>query len=321
MPLEYVRIREPDPGDGIRLKRDILAKVARNPRDGQVRLYPGINTAAHMEKSTSRRVELGHFLQSRRARLVPPPLPPGVRKRRTPGLTREEIAAAANISTTWYTWLEQGRQIRVSSSALLRIADALGLDDAERSYLFTLAEHVLPPRSRGEAVPLALQQMLEGMGLNPVYLTNHCWDVLSWNAAAAHGFIDYGSLTPDSRNVVYDFFAESRRRVEIVDWERHARRIVGEFRASYGRHRDDPRFEPLIARCREVSPQFTLLRNDHEVSERFPGFIELERAALGRLRFSYTSFAPSDAGALRMTIYTPADDRTRTALTEALRPG
>jgi transcriptional regulator with XRE-family HTH domain len=272
-----------------------------------------------MEKSAQRRVELGHFLLRRRARLVPPPQVPGVRRRRIPGLTREEIAAAANISTTWYTWLEQGRQIRVSSPALLRIADALALDDGERSYLFTLAEHVLPHRSRGEDVPVALQQMLEGMGFNPVYLTNHCWDVLLWNPAAAKGFIDYGALAAGTRNVVFDFFAEPQRRLEIVDWERHARRIVAEFRASYGRHPDDPRFEPLIARCREISPQFALLWDDHEVSDRFPGLIEIERPPLGRLRFGYTSFAPSDAGALRMTIYTPADDRTRSALADALR--
>lgn len=250
---------------------------------------------------------------------MPPPQAPGLRRRRTPGLTREEVAGAANISTTWYTWLEQGREIRVSSPALLRIADALELDDGERSYLFTLAEQSLPHRSRGEEVPLALQHMLDGMGLNPVYLTNHCWDVLRWNPAAAKGFIDYGPLTAEPPNLVYDFFAEPRRRLEIVDWERHARRIVAEFRASYGRHPDDPRFEPLIARCRESSPHFALLWSDHEVSDRFPGFIEIERQTLGRLRFSYTSFAPSDAGALRMTIYTPADGRTRSALADALR--
>jgi transcriptional regulator with XRE-family HTH domain len=272
-----------------------------------------------MEKPTQRRLELGHFLQNRRARLEAPPRLPGARKRRTPGLTREEVAASANISTTWYTWLEQGRHIHVSPPALLRIADALALDDGERAYLFRLAEQALPPRSRGEEVPLALQQMLDGMGLNPVYLTNHCWDVLLWNPAAAKGFIDYGPLATGLRNVVYDFFAEPRRRVELVDWERHARRIVAEFRASYGRHSDDPRFEPLIARCREKSPEFARLWEEHEVSERLPGLIEIERPPLGRLRFSYTSFAPSDAGALRMTIYTPADDETRSALAGALR--
>lgn len=272
-----------------------------------------------MKKPTQRRLELGHFLQSRRARLAPPPDAAAVRRRRTAGLTREEVAAAASISTTWYTWLEQGRDIRVSPAALTRISDALKLDDDERSYLFRLAEQAVPRRRSGEEIPVALHRMLDGMGLNPVYLTNHCWDVLLWSPAATVGFIDYGELKPAARNVVYDFFAEPRRRVEFVDWERHARRIVGEFRASYGRHPDDPRFAPLIERCCAVSPEFTRWWEEHDVADRYPGLIERTSPALGRLSFSYTSFAPSDAGALRMTIYTPADARTRTALTEALR--
>jgi transcriptional regulator with XRE-family HTH domain len=272
-----------------------------------------------MQKPTHRRLELGQFLQSRRARLAPPPGAAVVRRRRTAGLTREEVAAAASISATWYTWLEQGRDIRVSPPALGRIADALKLDDGERSYLFTLAEQAVPRRWHGEDVPVALQAMLDGMGLNPVYLTNHCWDVLLWSPAATLGFIDYTDAKPAARNVVYDFFSEPRRRVEFVDWERHARRIVAEFRASYGRHPDDPRFAPLIKRCCEVSSEFARWWAEHEVQDRYPGLIERTSPELGRLSFSYTSFAPSDAGALRMTIYTPADDRTRDALAGALR--
>jgi transcriptional regulator with XRE-family HTH domain len=272
-----------------------------------------------MQKTTHRRLELGHFLQSRRARLAPAADAAVVRRRRTAGLTREEVAAAASISTTWYTWLEQGRDIRVSPQALTRIADALKLDDGERSYLFRLAEQAIPRRWHGEEVPVALQQMLDGMGLNPVYLTNHCWDVLQWSPAAVAGFIDYSQAELADRNVVYDFFADPRRRAEFVDWEGHARRIVGEFRASYGRHPDDPRFAPLIKRCCDVSAEFAQWWEGHEVQDRFPGLIERSSPELGHLRFSYTSFAPSDAGALRMTIYTPADERTRAALAGALR--
>jgi transcriptional regulator with XRE-family HTH domain len=268
---------------------------------------------------TQRRAELGHFLQSRRARLAPPPGAAAGRRRRTAGLTREEVAAAANISTTWYTWLEQGRDIRVSSPALARIADALQLDEGQRSYLFALAEQSVPKRVRGEDVPVALQQMLDGMGLNPVYLTNHCWDVLLWSPAATVGFIDFSASPAPARNIVYDFFAEPRRRIEFIDWERHARRIMAEFRASYGRHPDDPRFAPLIERCCEISPEFASWWTEHEVQDRHPGLIERASPELGRLSFSYTSFAPSDAGALRMTIYTPADPQTRAALAGALQ--
>ena len=135
------------------------------------------------------RSELVDFLQTRRARLTPYDvgLPAGSR-RRTVGLRREEVASLANISATWYTWLEQGRKIRVSPQTLTRIAAALQLDEGERTYLFTLADQAVPKAMRGETVSVALQQMLDGMGLNPAYLTNHCWDVLDWSPAAAAGF-------------------------------------------------------------------------------------------------------------------------------------
>jgi transcriptional regulator with XRE-family HTH domain len=266
-----------------------------------------------MEQQT-RRDELANFLRARRARLVPAAVEAsGKRRRRTSGLTREEVAAAADISTAWYTWLEQGRRIRVSAAALTRIADALALDDGERAHLFQLAEQTPRRRSRSEDVSIELQQMLRGMGTNAVYLTNHCWDVLAWSDAAARGLIDYGALPELSRNVIYDFFTTPERREQVVDWERHAHRFIAEFRASYGRHKDDPRFGPLIERCCE-STEFEQWWNEHQVHERMPGVVELEHPALGRVRYTYTTFAPNAGGSVRMTVYAPADDRTLEAL-------
>lgn len=261
-----------------------------------------------------RRDELAAFLQTCRARLTPEPGAQTGRRRRTAGLTREEVAAASDISTAWYTWLEQGRDIRVSPAALARVADALKLDDGERAHLFHLADAGTAYRARSEAVSVELTQMLRGMGSNAVYLTNHCWDVLAWSAAAARGFIDYGALPASARNVIYDFFTTPSRRTEFVDWESHAQRFIAEFRASYGRHKDDPRFAPLIERCL-ANPDFARRWNEHRVGERRPGVVQLDHPRLGRLNYTYTTFAPNAGGSLRMTIYAPADDRTRETLT------
>lgn len=266
----------------------------------------------------TRRDELAHFLQTRRARLTPAIAAEPGRRRRTAGLTREEVAAASHISTAWYTWLEQGRDIRVSGAALSRIADALRLDAGERVHLFHLAELALPLQSRTEEVSVELRNMLDGMGANVVYLTNHCWDVLAWSEAARYGFVDYATLAPSARNVVLDFFTTSERRTQFVDWEQHAHRVVAEFRASYGRHKNDARFAPLIERCR-TSPEFAHWWDEHDVGERRPGTVEFQHALLGRLTFTSTTFAPNAGGSLRMTIYAPADDRTRAALATALR--
>ena len=266
-----------------------------------------------------KRSELADFLKTRRARISPleagfPERP----RRRTEGLRREEVAMLADVSVTWYTFLEQGRPLNVSAETLHNVARALRLNHAETAHVFALADCPGFRLPKGEAVSATVRAMLAGLGPNPAYLTNHCWDVLAWSEAARAGFIDYSALHAIERNMIFDFFANPQRRALVVGWERHARRMIGQFRVSYGRHRDDPRFADIIARCLASSTDFRTWWTQHEVEDRHPGEIEIRHPELGELAFRFSSFGPSDAGDIRLTIYTPADAAGRVKIARAL---
>src|SRR2546428_14011841 len=110
------------------------------------------------------RQQLSEFLKTRRARLSPADvgLPLG-NGRRIRGLRREEVASLAGVGLTWYTWFEQGREIRVSPDFLENVSRALRLSSAERQHLYVLTgrEPALA-RAPARAVSPALQRMLDG---------------------------------------------------------------------------------------------------------------------------------------------------------------
>jgi transcriptional regulator with XRE-family HTH domain len=254
-----------------------------------------------------KRVELAHFLRTRRERVTPAEAGIAARsRRRSPGLLRDEVALLADVSVTWYTWLEQGRPVKVSATTLNNIAAALRLSPDETTHLFALADRPWQPR-RGEEVTPEVRNMLAGIGPNPAYLTNHCWDVIASNDAATLGLFDFTGAPYDiERNLVYDILTNRNRQAEIVDWERHARRIVGAFRGSYGRHRDDERFAAIIKRCQDESEAFRCWWSEHEITEQRPGRIDLNHPTLGVVGYTYASFRATDSSDLRLTIYTPA---------------
>src|SRR5262245_27732086 len=145
---------------------------------------------------------LGNYLKDRRARLDPAAFGFGSTRRRTPGLRREEVAQRANVSATWYTWLEQGRGGAPSPEVLDRIARALVLSDVEREHLFLLALS-RPPEVRyqsTESIPPRLQRVLDAQELSPAYVKNSRWDILAWNRAASVLLVDYETLVPSDRN-------------------------------------------------------------------------------------------------------------------------
>jgi transcriptional regulator with XRE-family HTH domain len=106
-----------------------------------------VDYVLHPDTRSSRHTELAEFLVSRRTLLLPEScgLPHRRRRRRTPGLRREEVSALAGISTAYYTWIEQGRPFDVSTEILEAIARALQLNEVEASHLFTLAGKATPP--------------------------------------------------------------------------------------------------------------------------------------------------------------------------------
>lgn len=265
-----------------------------------------------------RRREFGDFLRSRRERLTPASvgLAEGLR-RRTPGLRREEVALLAGVGTTWYTWLEQGRDVHPSAEVIAALADALKLDLAERRHLFILGNR-LPPESLPtgpEVVEQPLRRMLDSLTGQPAYVLGRRWDVLAWNGAAKALFGDYGSLQGDERNIMHMVFANPRHRRLLIDWETLAPASLAMFRADSARYAGDPDFQRLIATLMKASPEFRNWWPQHDVLRSFAGHKRIKHPVAGRMNFEYTSLAVSEQQDIKLIVYTPLDeDRTATKL-------
>jgi transcriptional regulator with XRE-family HTH domain len=219
-----------------------------------------------------RRQELGAFLKSRRARIQPADagLPPGTRRRK-PGLRREEVAQLADVGLTWYTWLEQGREITVSAQVLERLAHTLRLDNGERAHLFLLARQEVPlvPAPLDESVPDGLRALIDAMPDGPALILGRRWDVLAWNAASVPLFGDWQTrareVGPCERNFVWHLFAHDEGRRLFADWRTAAQRLTAQFRADAGCLLGDPRLTYLLECLRGVSREFNDLWTRHDI--------------------------------------------------------
>lgn len=256
--------------------------------------------------NVERRKELADFLRTRRARLSPSDvgLPPGVR-RKTAGLRREEVAQLASIGVTWYTWLEQGRDIQVSSQILESLAQVLLLNADEKAHLFSLA---LPPYGSSscmhrESVSPLLQRFLDQLGTSPAYITGRRWDLLAWNRAACHVIGDFSALPPEQRNIVWFVFTNEEFRRRAVDWEGIAQRVLAQFRVSSGNAPGDPWFTTLIEALKQASPEFRLWWPRHEVKGRQDGRKELLHPLAGHLVLEYTTFQASESPDLKVVVF------------------
>lgn len=180
---------------------------------------------------------LGTYLKDRRGKLDPAAFGFSPARRRTPGLRREEVAQRANISATWYTWLEQGRGGAPSADVLDRIARALMLTDLEREHLFLLGLGRAPEvrYEKNDDVSPRLQHVLDALDPSPAFIRTALWDVVAWNRAATVMLTDYGKLPPEERNILRFIFLDPRVRAAQADWESVARLVVGAFRAAAAR--------------------------------------------------------------------------------------
>ena len=204
------------------------------------------------------RMDLADFLRRRRERLLPADLglPPG-KRRRTPGLRREEVAVLAGVGLTWYTWLEQGREIGVSEDFLLRLAKVLKLDDAECGHLFMLA-HGRPPRAEAyhwPAVRPRVQQLMDEMADRPACVLNLRWDVIAWNDEADRLF---GLAHRDTagRNMLRMMFADPEFRQRLPSWHDEAPGLVEALRRDFASVADDAGMRGLVDDLARVSPDF-----------------------------------------------------------------
>ena len=213
---------------------------------------------------------LGTYLRDRRVKLDPAAFGFPAERRRTPGLRREEVAQRANISPTWYAWLEQGRGGAPSADVLDRIARALMLTDVEREHLFLLGLG-RPPEARyrkNDGVTPRLQRVLDALDPSPAVIRTATWDVVAWNRAASVMLMDYGSLPPEQRNMLRFIFLDPRARAVHYDWESVARLVLGAFRLDAARAGAAADVEPLVDELCRLSPEFKAMWRDNDVPGR-----------------------------------------------------
>jgi transcriptional regulator with XRE-family HTH domain len=250
---------------------------------------------------------LGSYLRDRRTRLDPAALGFAAGRRRTSGLRREEVAQRANISPTWYTWLEQGRGGAPSPDVLNRIARALMLTDVEREHLFLLGLG-RPPEVRytaTEGVTPRLQRLLDALDASPALIKTATWDVVAWNRAAAVVLTDYGALPPSQRNILRLIFGDPRVRAQQYDWERVARFVVGAFRADAARAGAVSEVGALVDELCRLSPEFEALWRDNDVNVHGEGLKRLRHPILGEIAMEYSAFAVDGRPDLGMVVYNP----------------
>jgi transcriptional regulator with XRE-family HTH domain len=253
-----------------------------------------------------RRAELADFLRNRREALRPEDVGlPGGGRRRTPGLRREEVAQLAGVGTTWYTWLEQGRDVRASASVLEAISGALELTPAEHAHLMLLGrgEEVPPGRAPKETINPTIRRLVENLGASPACITGRRFDFLAWNEAHAAVFGDPGEMPKGRRNLLWRIFMDPASRNLHPDWEEGARRIVARFRAEAARHVGDPDFDDLISALQEASPEFRRWWDLHEVATSGVGRKIVRHPTAGKLVFEHAVFRPQESPEQRLVLY------------------
>jgi transcriptional regulator with XRE-family HTH domain len=264
--------------------------------------------AAEKRNGESRRAELADFLKARRAALQPTDVGlPGCRRRRTPGLRREEVAQLAGVGTTWYTWLEQGRDVCPSLSVLEALSVALRMTSAERAHLIMLGrgEQAPPPAAERERVSPTMRRLIANLGSNPAYLLGRRWDVLAWNDAYSAIFGDPAKIPCEKRNAIWLIFMDPTRREIMPDWDVSARHMLARFRADHAQHIGDPSFDSLIEALLRHSPDFRRWWPRHEVLSSGEGRKTLMHPIAGRLEFEHALFNHGGMPNQRLVLYSP----------------
>ena len=255
------------------------------------------------ESSTPDRKALGAFLTARRARLKPAQVGLPTGSRRTPGLRREEVAMLAGMSASWYTWLEQGRDIQVSSAALERLANALRLNPTEAAHLFALASRPPPPSSAAEDVSDGLLELVRSVDPLPAYIRNTRLDILAWNPAVADLFVDFGELEPAARNTLVLTFLHPPYRKLLRDWEEFARGMLRVFCAARAKAADKAPFDQLIGRLRAQSEEFRAWWPEGDVESFDEGLKRLDHPRLGLIDLTYVALTPHAQPNLSLVTY------------------
>jgi transcriptional regulator with XRE-family HTH domain len=253
---------------------------------------------------------MGAFLRAHRERLSPKALGlPSAGRRRTPGLRREEVAQMSEVSTTWYTWLEQGRPVHASIAVLTRIAEALQLSRAEKLYLFEIARS--PGSDENERceseAPTVIKDLVNQMPL-PAYILDRQWNAVAWNRKAAMLFRPW-LIESDDRNLLRFVFLNRHARVLIVDWKMRAKRLLAEFRSDAGRHLNESPTLRLISELQNGSKFFAKVWNEQDVRGREGGTRTFRSTSGAVSTYSQVSLVPSVNTDLKFVALVPVTTR------------
>ncbi len=259
---------------------------------------------------SARRHALGEFLRRKRDAI-----PPGLvgiiprSRRRCPGLLREEVAERAGVGVTWYTWLEQARNIRASSELIDRLGDALMLDAIERTHLHDLARPIHTRRGHAAdnmEVSPALREWLDALVPCPAYALNPSWNVVAWNEAAAALFGNFANLAPVRRNIMWRLFLDPTWRSLFVDWDEVAASVVAQFRVQAARFPATPAIATLVASLKEQSQAFAALWSKHAVAAPQVWRKRFVHPQFGTLIMTYSALqAQGEDGDITVVIYAP----------------
>lgn len=236
-------------------------------------------------------------------------------RRRAPGLRREDVAVLADVSITWYTWLEQGRDIRISADVLERIATALLMTATEREFLFALAQQRPAPQAAAPVATVspAMERMLGAICVPALVMTAR-WDVIAWNDLTRI-FRNYDELAPERRNLLRIVLVEDDSyQVDPVRHEQMARRGLSKFRVDYSQNPGNPSFEKLVAELTAESALFRRLWNSPEVMTRLENVGHYPH--LGGISFKVSSYVPEGSPTLRLVVYIPHDGQTTEKVAE-----
>lgn len=258
---------------------------------------------------------MSDFLKAKRSKIHPQMvgLPTGTR-RRTPGLRREEVAQLAGVSTTWYTWLEQGRDINVSTFVLDSVSKALQLNMDERKYLYALATgEGTKPELMMENEPKispSLNKILQELKVCPTIISDRRCNIVGWNEAAANVFLNFAEIDYDKRNLIYLLFARKELKSLAVNWEHFVNGYLAIFRTYYGQYVADPWYDQFIDKMEKEYSEFHDMWNQSEVSSAPEVIIEFRHAKVGKMLFHLTSLQIQGTNELRCSIYTPSEEST-----------
>jgi transcriptional regulator with XRE-family HTH domain len=261
-----------------------------------------------MPVRSDQRLELAEFIKSRRLRLDRPANAAPSSRRRLMGLRREELAQLAGVGLTWYTWLEQGRDIRVSDGFLDNLSRALGLDQAERRHLFFLAQNRPPSTTAAPTTKISesLRRLIDSHA-DPIYVKNLRWDVVAWNHAAAIMFGDYARIPIEHRNVLWLVFRSRAYRALMVDWTKDARYVVGRFRSDFAELGQDERAASIVTELKRTSREFRCWWSSHDVIGRSGDAKRLTHRLVGEMQFEHTRLRVDDVtrDPLCVVVFTP----------------